>query len=125
MATDISSRLVAISGVTLNPQPSALICGLQDIQSSDAGRTESGKMVMTIIATKRKLSFTFSMLSAAETAEILSLMDEAFFPVTYFDTRLNARTTKTFYKGDRSSEWYNFNFSNMEFKSLTFDLIEQ
>ena len=127
MAVNISQYMVAINGVTLDPQPKAedgLIWSLQDVHSGDSGRAEDGTMIMTVVAKKRKLQFKFPPMPLSKAQAILALIDSQYFSVSYFDPKAGARETRTFYKGDRSATWYAYAFKS-QLSSLQFNVIEQ
>lgn len=120
-------RRVAINGTYLNPQPQfdgGLTWALQDIHSADSGRAEDGTMIFTVVGKKRKLNFKFAPMSASQANAILALTTPNTFTVSYYDPQENVRKTGTFYKGDRTAEWYSFANEKGEVKSLTFNVIE-
>ena len=120
-------RRVAIDGTFLDPQPlldGGLTWRLQDIHSADSGRAEDGTMIFTVVGKKRKLEFKFPSMSTTQAHSILALTTPDTFTVSYYDPQDNARKSGTFYKGDRTAEWFSFAHEQGEIKSLTFNVIE-
>ena len=129
MLMDISQYTVKINGVELDPQPDfkgGLIWSLQDIQSADSGRAEDGTMIINYVGSKRKLQFKWSNKTMAQIESILELIpaETVFFPVTYYDPQNRRMETRTFYKGDRSMDWYSFR-TDVNASSFSFNVIER
>lgn len=89
-----------------------------------SGRVASGKMVMDLIAKKRKFELSYDVISGTDWNTILNIIDSQtmFFTLTY--TENNAEKTATVYVGEISADkfrtdgvWY--------WKNVTFNLIEQ
>lgn len=126
MAVDISSYLFKLGTITIQPKsPGGLKWSIQSVQSADSGRAEDGTMIATLVAKKRKLEVKYANLSPTDAAAILAeVCGNMFFNVQYYDV-LNAQSeTRTFYVGDRSVDWYNFNVER-GLENLSFNLIEQ
>lgn len=117
-----SSNLVAISR-----DPSEMSWGLQDVSSSEAGRTQDGKMQKMLITQKRKLNLTWNLPTAAETAEILSAFNHEYFYVQYHDALTNSLQTRQFYVGDRTApvKWFNLPGKGTRYTTLSFNIIER
>ena len=107
--------------------PSEMSFGLQDVSSSDAGRTQSGEMQKMLITQKRKLVLTWAYPTAAQVAEILQAFNHEYFYVEYLDALDDALETRQFYVGDRSAplKWYNLPHMGTRYTTLTFDIIER
>lgn len=89
-----------------------------------AGRVASGKMVMDLIAKKRKFNFIYDILAGDDLDAILAVIDSTvlFFTLEYVDngtagtaTVYVGQVTKTQFRTD--GKWY--------WKDVKFDLIEQ
>lgn len=130
MAVDISNYLFHLDAVndTIKVQPKhqgGLKWSIMSIQSADSGRAEDGTMIATLVAKKRKLEVKYANLTPDEASDILSFVcGNMFFDVTYYDVLNKQQETRTFYVGDRSSDWYNFNIEK-GIENLAFNLIEQ
>lgn len=91
-----------INGVTIKT-PTELKVGSFLITKSE--RTADGSMVMDIIAEKRRLDCSWSLITAADFQQILSLLrGQAFHAIIYPDPELGEETTITAYRGDTGSE---------------------
>jgi len=88
--------------------PSEVNIGRFDLTKSS--RTASGKMVMEIIATKRRVDVVWKMLKDSELQQILDLItaNKPFFPLSYPD--VGGTKTMTCYAGDiTTSLWHTKN----------------
>ena len=99
--------MLKIAGITVKA-PTELKVGRFDLSKS--GRTASGKMVMDIIATKRRVDCVWKMLPDSELKKILDVItaNKPFFSLEYPD----AGGTKTMicYAGDiNTTLWYTKN----------------
>jgi len=90
-----------------------------------AGRTSSGLMTMELIAKKRKLTFTYEVISGKDLDSILSLIDSSkmFFPVEYPDVD-GKQHTITAYAGSIPYEHFRRD-SGEYWRGVSFSLIEQ
>jgi len=99
--------MLKIAGVTVKT-PSELKIGRFDITKSN--RSASGKMMMEIIATKRRVDVVWKMLKDSELQQILDLItaNKPFFSLEYPDA--GGTKTMTCYAGDIvTSLWYTKN----------------
>jgi hypothetical protein len=99
--------VLKIAGITVKT-PTELKIGRFDLSKSS--RTASGKMVMDIIATKRRVDVVWKMLKDSELQQILDLIaaNKPFFTLTYPDAGGSA--TMTCYAGDiNTSLWHTKN----------------
>ena len=89
-----------------------------------SGRVASGKMVMDLIAKKRKFEFSYEVLSGPELDTILAVIDTdtMFFTISYVEN--DVEKSATVYVGEISHKkfrtdgvWY--------WKDVSFNLIEQ
>lgn len=126
MSIDISNYLFQLGTISIQPKsPGGLKWSLMSIQSADSGRAEDGTMIATLVAKKRKLEVKYANLTPEDAAAILTeVSGNMFFSVTYYDVLSAAQETRTFYVGDRSADWYNFNI-RQGIENLSFNLIEQ
>lgn len=130
MSVDISTykfHLDALNdSIKIQPKsPGGLKWSIMSIQSADSGRAEDGTMIATLVAKKRKLEIKYANLSPADASAILSFVcGNMFFSVKYYDVLNAQQETRTFYVGDRSVDWYNYNIDR-GLEDLSFNLIEQ
>jgi len=99
--------MLKIAGVTVKT-PSELKIGRFDITKSN--RSASGKMMMEIIATKRRVDVVWKMLKDSELQQILDLItaNKPFFTLEYPDA--GGTKTMTCYAGDiLTSLWHTKN----------------
>ena len=130
MAVDITPYEFHLDAVndTIKIQPKhqgGLKWSIMSIQSADSGRAEDGSMIATLVAKKRKLEIKYANLTPDEAADILSFVcGDMFFDVSYYDFLDKQQETRTFYVGDRSGDWYNYNIEK-GIENLAFNLIEK
>lgn len=106
----------ALEGVTLKYEP---------IWSANTGRTSSGKMVGTVVATKTTLSIKWAALSYADAAKIVSaLKGTSFVPVRFTDLS-GATKTLTMYGSAPSITQYSWATKAQWVKNVSVELIEQ
>jgi len=99
--------MLKIAGITVKA-PTELKVGRFDLSKSS--RTASGKMVMDIIATKRRVDVVWKMLKDSELQQILDLItaNKPFFLLEYPDA--GGTKTMTCYAGDiLTSLWHTKN----------------
>ena len=113
------------SGLAACPTPSAMTWGLQDVSSSDAGRTDDALMHKNRVAQKRTLSFTWNIKAPGVAAQILQMFNPEYVYVQYHDPMLNAYTTRLFYVGDRTAPVKTWTVGNKLYESISFDIIER
>ena len=130
MSVDISTYKFHLDAVndTIQIQPKSpggLKWSIMSIQSADSGRAENGEMIATLVAKKRKLEVKYANLSPEDASAILAIVcGDMFFDVTYYDVLNAQQETRTFYVGDRSLDWYNYNIDR-GLENLEFHLIEK
>lgn len=114
--------------VEIHPDPQSLTWGLQDISSSDAGRTlaSGNPMKKMRTAQKRKLQITWTMLTAEQVSTILKAFNPENFYVRYWDAMDCKFETRQFYAGDRTAplKWFQLPKKGTRFTTLSFDIIE-
>lgn len=99
--------MLKIAGITVKA-PTELKVGRFDLSKS--GRTASGKMMMEIIATKRRVDVVWKMLKDSELQQILDLItaNKPFFSLEYPDA--GGTKIMTCYAGDIvTSLWHTKN----------------
>lgn len=89
-------------------EPASLQFGLQDIDSSNAGRNLDGDMLRDRIAKKRKISCVWNGLTDSEISTLLTAMEDESFSLTYPDALLGTSRTMTVYVGDRTAPVYRY-----------------
>lgn len=126
MSVDISQYFFQLGDITIQPaSPAGLKWSIMSVQSADSGRAEDGTMIATLVAKKRKLELKYANLTPEDAKAILEeVCGDMFFEVTYYDVLAGEQETRTFYVGDRSLDWYNFNIER-GIENLAFNLIEQ
>ena len=99
----ISGDLLKINGTTIS--------GLKEYKVSynklwsDAERNMNGDVRATLIGIFPKLELTFrDALTAAEVATINSLLDQAYFSVTYYSPKSQTTVTAQYYASDYTLE---------------------
>ena len=102
--------------------PSGYTWGLQDISSSDAGRTEDGKMHKNRIGQVVKLELAWNNIKTAEVSTILKAFNPEYITVCYLDAMQGEYITSEFYVGDRSSPAYN---TALGVWSISFNIVER
>jgi DNA-directed RNA polymerase alpha subunit len=119
MATGIVTSL----GGSSIKQPTDL--EIQRFNITHADRTAKGKMVMDLIAKKRKFLFSYNVISGAEYDKILGVIDSdaMFFNISYIEN--GSSKSATVYVGPISAKKYRTNDNGWYWKDVTFDLIEQ
>lgn len=116
--------MIKVDGVKVKT-PSSFIWGLQDVSSSDAGRTDDGKMHKNRIAQKRKIDLVWAMPKPEESHAILVAFQPEYVNVTYYDPLDGATVTKCFYTGDKTSPVKIWNINNKRYESVSFSIIER
>jgi len=115
----------SISNLAACPSPSAMSWGLQDVSSSDSGRTDDALMHKNRIAQKRMLSLTWNIKNPSTAAQILQMFNHEYIYVKYHDPMENAYSTRLFYVGDRSAPVKMWTVGSKLYDSISFDIIER
>lgn len=122
---------VGTSPANLTPitlDPSALTWGLQDVSSSDAGRTNDANTTMhkMRMSQKRKLDITWTMPTTAQAAQILQAFNPEYVYVSYFDPMDNRVEVRQFYTGDRTApfKWVD-TMGGTRLTTVSFSIIER
>ena len=119
--------MLEIDGVALK-DPSEMTWSLQDVSSSDTGRTEDGLMHNYVVAKKRKLQLVWWNLLQDEVPPILQAVNNTYMEVTYFDALAGETQTRTMYCGDRTAPvqwWCDDTNEGRIYGTVQFDLIER
>ena len=115
------ATLTKIDGVTVKT-PSDF--GIEKYNLTKSGRVASGRMMIDLVAKKRKFTFAYEVISGKDLDVLLSVIDteKMFFPLQYEENGVTK--TATVYAGAIKAKkwrtdgvWY--------WKGVTFDLIEQ
>ncbi|WP_394918174.1 hypothetical protein [uncultured Robinsoniella sp.] len=105
--------------------PTTFTWGLQDISTSEAGRTEDTIMHKNRVGQKRKLSVSWVNPTPQETASILQAVNPEYINIMYPDAMSGTNEIRTFYVGDRTAPIRAWTVNYKRYTSLTFDLIER
>ena len=114
--------MIKIDGVVI-PTPSKYTPGIMNITKSE--RNAAGKMIMEIIAVKRKLEMSWGILTSQETSDLLNAVSGTFFTVEYPDPQTKNINTGEFYVGDRVAGMVSFNKGVPSWSGMKFNLIER
>lgn len=66
----------------------------------DAERNMNGDVRATLIGIFPKIELNIGITTQSQLATIVSLLDKAYFDVTYFDVKIQGTTTARYYAGD-------------------------
>lgn len=117
--------VLKIGGVAM-PAPSDMTVGRFDLSSSEAGRTQDGKMQKDIVARKVKLTLSWNALDWTDCSVLLNAVETAaFLDVTYPDPKAGTYLTKKMYVGDRTAPALTLVNGKEKWEGISFDLIEQ
>lgn len=115
--------MISVDGNVL-PCPSVFQWGIQDISSSESGRTDDAIMHKNRIGQKRKISLQWNGLTRSDMAKILQAVNPEYIDVTYPDAMSGDDETRTFYVGDRTAPVKYWWIGNQRYETLSFDIIE-
>lgn len=105
--------------------PSAFEWGLNDISSSESGRTEDTTMHKNRIGQKRKLSVSWANPTPQEASAILQAVNPEYVQIMYPDAMSGVNETRVFYVGDRTAPMRAWTANYKRYTSLSFDFIER
>ncbi len=110
---------------TLMPAPRTYTVSLQDLDSSDSGRSETGVMYRNRVRSSvYKIQATWR-LTRSDLAKLVRAITPESFSARFFDPNTLTIPTKTMYAGDRSSELVlNDDNSNETWWDFSVNLIE-
>ncbi len=109
------------------PKHQGVTISTEKVWSADTGRTASGKMVGTLIATKTKVKLEWPPLTMAEVALIEAAVSNAnspFVPMRYTDMT-GQTVTKTVYFGTPTYTMYSWAAGIQYVTDVSVDAIEQ
>jgi len=117
--------MLKIGGISM-PTPAQYSVSLQDIDSENTRRTESGKLVRDRV---RQGVYKIEVTWQVEHSKIKTITDAlkpAKFSVTFFDPTTNSYPTRSMYCGDRSGglKYYNAKSPDESLWELSTSLIE-
>lgn len=114
------------SGTVVRPRdPKAITFGIQDLDSSEAGRNQLGELMRDRQAVKRKLTCSWSALTDTQLNELLNAVTDQFFQLAFYDPMQRKRVTMTAYVGDRTMPLYSCIDGVYVWQSLTMNFIER
>lgn len=114
--------MIKIDGVAM-PTPAEFSVTIQDIDAS-AERNARGDLVRDKVATKRKISLKYQMLTQTQAATILRAVDKEFFSFTYPDPVAGEKTI-TAYTGDRQNTMKLYQNGAVLWSELPLSIIER
>ena len=114
--------MLKIAGVAVKA-PSELKIGRFDLTKST--RTASGKMVMDLIATKRRVDVVWKMIPDSELKKIIDTItaNKPFFSLEYPD--VGGNKTMTCYAGDITTSLWHTRYGIRYWEEVTIPFIEQ
>lgn len=115
--------MITVNGVGLSP--SVFKCTLQDISTSESGRTQDGLMHKDVVAVKRKIDLGFNGSDPAMAKKILQCFKPTYVNVAYPDPESGLIETRTFYTGDKSADVKIWAVGNKRYSSIAFNIIER
>jgi len=111
-----------INGITIKT-PTELKVGVFRITKSE--RTASGRMIMEVIAVKRRLDMRWEIITDVELQKIMNTLESrVFHTVTYPDPQKGENATITAYAGDINYDVWQ-KVGNRYWKDVSIALIEQ
>ena len=105
--------------------PSSFSWGLQDVSSSESGRTQDSLMHKDRVAQKRKISLAWNNPTDKETAEILKAFNPEYIDVTYPDAMSGTNETRTFYVRDRTAPMKMWTVNKKIYSQISFNIVER
>ena len=110
---------------TVLQTPANVKWALQDISSSNSGRTLDGVMRKDRIAQKVKLSCSWPAMPFSDASTLLrNVNSQVTFNLTYFDVMQNGIRTARFYVGDRTAAYLWVWDDDGYVKDVSFNFIE-
>lgn len=119
-------KLIKINGVDISSisLPSEMKVDVADLDG-ETNRNAKGDLIRDRIAVKRKISLEFPPLSAEEMSQLLNLIQDVFFQVTYPDPLTGGMRTGTFYVGDRTAPALRYRNGQVYWAGLSMNFIER
>lgn len=103
--------------------PSSYLWKLEDVSSSDAGRTEDTLMHKNRIGQIVGLELSWQNISTEEVSTLLKAFDPEYIKVCYLDAKQGKYVTSEFYVGNRSAPMYNA--VKGLWSNLSFNIVER
>jgi len=117
-------QILTINGTPIRT-PADVTWALQDISSSNSGRTLDGVMHKDRVAQKVKLSCKWPAMPFSDASTLLrNVNSRVTFSLTYFDVMQNGMRTANFYVGDRSADYKWVLDDSKVVEGVSFDFIE-
>lgn len=114
---------MTINGITVKT-PTFFRVGIFRI-TSNPERTVSGRMVMDIVAIKRRIDFGYELISDTDLAKILDTLESrTFHQVAYPDPQRGENAQITAYVGDINADAWQ-KIGNRHWRNISLALIEQ
>lgn len=106
------------------PSPSEIQIGIQDIVKAE--RNANALAIAEFIASKDKLTFTWSYVTQDDLSMILKALRKSyFFTVTFLHPETNQMKTGTFYPGNRTVSVMDVQNGVVRYKDFKFDVVER
>ncbi|MCF0261694.1 MAG: hypothetical protein HUK23_02135 [Sphaerochaetaceae bacterium] len=105
--------------------PCACTYALNDVSSSEAGRTQDALMHKERVAQKRKINLSFWGLTPQETSTLLKAFNPEYIEMEYEDAMEGTTKTGVFYRGDVSAPVWRWSANNKIYEKIDFNLIER
>lgn len=119
---DENNPIKSVDSVAI-PCPSSYKWKLEDISSSDAGRTEDTVMDKKRIGQVVGIDLEWKNVSIKDAATILTAFNPEYITVCYLDAKAGEFITSEFYVGNRNAPLYNAALG--VWQSITFNIIER
>ena len=119
---DEHNPIKSVDGFAI-PCPSSFKWKLEDISSSDAGRTEDTKMDKKRIGQVVGIDLEWKNVSISDAAQILTAFNPEYINVCYLDAKAGEFVTSEFYVGNRNAPLYNAALG--VWQSITLNIIER
>lgn len=98
----VTNPLVTINGVSLSTSELESYKLSYSKLWKDSGRDMSGTLKSTLIGVFPNLDITTTKLDFAKAMQLSTVVNDDFFPVTYWDTQTSSLKTATFYAADHT-----------------------
>jgi len=115
--------LITLDGTTIK-SPTGLKYGI--FRLSKSGRLASGKMIMDVIAIKRRIDLTWASIQGNHLGDIIDLLDaKVFYTITFPDPKVaGGMASMSAYVGDVNLDFFRSD-GNRVWKDVTLPFIEQ
>lgn len=100
------SNIYKLNGSPL-PQPSAQSFDSEDIQTSDTGRTQTGYMIIKIVAYgKRSITIKYDLISQEQLSGILRMLHSPYYDFSYMDAEYGEHIIHCYNPGRKSDIYH-------------------